>query len=1054
MGSTDHKLSGDGGIILWSWTLCILVASGFLTGCGVHSAETAGQSVDYLSVPDGFTVEQVAGPELVDFPTFATFDDEGRLFVIESTRANTMTTDEMREDPHHRIKVLEDVDGDGVYDQSTVFADSLAFPEGGTWHQGSFYVASAPHLLRFEDSDKDLVADSREVVLEGWTLYVNGALLSGPFVGPDGWFYMADARRGFEITTKEGEIIEGAGARIWRVQPDGSRLESMSGGGFDNAIEIVFTPAGETIGTMTYFVDPHAGQRDALMHWIEGGVYPKPHSVIEEDGLTRTGELMPVMTKLARISHSGLYRYEHPYFGDDYQGNLFSAQFNTGRVMRHEMSRTGATFETEESKFLTSTDPDFHPTDVLADADGSLLVVDTGGWFIEGCPLSQVAKPDIPGGIYRIRKTDGTAVDDPWGRSINMENIPPEELVEYVTDRRPKVREQAIEHLVGVGTDAVDPLREMLEVVPSEEARTSAVFALYRIGTSRAMEGVRQGLSESSSQVRNAAVRSAGLARDRQSTERLMEIVQTDKAPVRRQAATALGQIGDPAAVPALLKAAEDSNDRFVEHAVIYSLIELGQADPLLQALTRQDPDARTSALIALDQMEDSPLRRSHVEPFLMSQDQKLHEAGVWVVSRHSEWSDLVREFLGERLRTEILTGEQEESAAQLAVSFCEDAEIQQLMGDLLEEPAVSADRRELLLGAIDRCSVEELPEKWVWPIGRLLRAENTAVRSQALELVRSRGLEALAGPLEEIAGDEGEDLEVRMETLSALVTIRPQLSDQQFELLTGQLDPGAEAPIRQSAAYVLTQADLTGDQLVHLAEYHVAEADAVMLSKLIGAYEAEQSERVGTALIEALDRSSERLENLSIQDLEELMASYPESIQKAARPLIERLREQQKNRLERLEELEARLTEGDVGDGREIFFGDKVICSSCHAVGGEGGDFGPDLTNIGEIRSRHDLLEAIMYPSVSFAREYETYEVETTSSTRRGVIVEQTPEMVLLQTGPESRMRIPRDEILSIEETATSMMPPGLEQALTVDELSDLMAFLESLPRASRLEQ
>src|SRR5690606_26569270 len=107
-----------------------------------------------------------------------------------------------------------------------------------------------------------------------------------------------------------------------------------------------------------------------------------------------TGDLMPVMTKLARIAHSGLMRYRGDGLGDDYDGNLFSAVFNTGKITRHRITPVGATFKTEEEDFMTSENPDTHPTDVLQDADGSLLVVITGGWFIEGCPLSRVAKPE------------------------------------------------------------------------------------------------------------------------------------------------------------------------------------------------------------------------------------------------------------------------------------------------------------------------------------------------------------------------------------------------------------------------------------------------------------------------------------------------------------------------------------------------------------------------------------------------------------------------------------------------------------------------------------
>ena len=62
----------------------------------------------------------------------------------------------------------------------------------------------------------------------------------------------------------------------------------------------------------------------------------------------------------------------------------------------------GATFTTKDSDFLTSDNRDFHPTDVLEDADGSLLVIDTGGWYKLCCPTSQLAKPDVLGGIYRI----------------------------------------------------------------------------------------------------------------------------------------------------------------------------------------------------------------------------------------------------------------------------------------------------------------------------------------------------------------------------------------------------------------------------------------------------------------------------------------------------------------------------------------------------------------------------------------------------------------------------------------------------------------------------
>jgi hypothetical protein len=364
--------------------------------------------------------------------------------------------------------------------------------------------------------------------------------MGGPYLGPDGWLYITDARRGFAITRKEGDVLTGTGARIWRVRPDGTGLEWIAAGGFDNAVEIAFMPSGETIGTMTYFVEPQHGLRDALMHWVEGGIYPKPHPVIANDRLPLTGPLLPPMTTLARVAPAGLMRYRGSAFGAEFQGNLFSAQFNTGRVMRHVVTADGATYRTEDTPFLTSSHADAHPTDVLEDADGSLLVVDTGGWFIKGCPLSRVAKPDVEGGIYRIRRAGTPRPADPWGHSVGMASLAPERAVTHLIDTRPMVVDAAIERLVEAGPAAVPALAASLREMPDEATRTSAVFALHRIGTPDATRAVRAALEDASALVRTAAARAAGLARDRDAQAALMTMVGRDAPAVRRQAATAL----------------------------------------------------------------------------------------------------------------------------------------------------------------------------------------------------------------------------------------------------------------------------------------------------------------------------------------------------------------------------------------------------------------------------------------------------------------------------------------------------------------------------------
>src|SRR2546425_10358506 len=112
---------------------------------------------------------------------------------------------------------------------------------------------------------------------------------------------------------------------------------------------------------------------------------------------------------------------------------------------------------------------------------------------------------------------------------------------------------------------------------------------------------------------------------------------------------------------------------------------------------------------------------------------------------------------------------------------------------------------------------------------------------------------------------------------------------------------------------------------------------------------------------------------------------------------------------------LEPLLHGGDIDRGREIFFGKKAGCASCHTIMADGGDVGPDLTGVGAIRSGLDLLEAIVYPSASFVPGHEVYRVETAHEVYTGVQGESAPDSVLIISGPRDRVRIPRKEILSI---------------------------------------
>ncbi len=1004
-----------------------------------------------FQLPSGFTMESVVSGDLIAYPMFASFDDRGRLFVFESTGSNEMGTDSMLAHPTYQIRLLEDSDEDGIFDQSSIYADGIPFPMGGTWFDGSLYVAAAPDLLKYTDKDNDGRADSREVILTGWTLNSNGAILSGPFRGPDGWLYLADARRGFEITTREGTVLSGKGARIWRCLPDGSRLESMCGGGFDNSIEIIFMPSGEAIGTMTYFRDPQDGQRDALMHWVEGGVYPKYHSVIDDDALKLTGDLMPVMTKLPRVAPSGLMRYEGRAWGEEFSGNLFSAEFNTGRIIRHTIHAQGASYTTEDEVFISGLEADIHPTDVLQDAEGNLLVVVTGGWFIHGCPLSRVAKPEITGGIYRIRKEGMKKVKDPWGRSLDFEAMSTEKTIELLSGERPLLREKTCDVLVQKGPEVLADLQKALDSGP-EQTRLATIFILYRINTPESIAIARAGLLDESASVRTATARVLGMVRDRQVVEDLIPLLLDESLQVRRQAATALGQIGDPAAIPALLNATTGHQDRFVEHAIIYTLISLGQTGPLLEVLADGSTPVRRAALIALDQMDGAPALRSHILSFLTSKNDTLRNTGIWVTTHHPEWSDLVTSYL-EQIIPGNKTADGEQDAVQAMIeNFCGSPEIQAVLARKLADPGIPEGTKLDILESMSHCNTGGSSDTWRKQLVRLLQHETDVLPMAVLGLMETQQIRPPVEILNAIINNSNLGLEFRLKALGVRLQDVPALSTSELELLIKHTGGDFDPSIRQKSVQLLGRSDLDAAQLMVLAREVLPEAETFLIQGLVEAFQSDSSEAVGMALVESLQQDESHLDHLPATGLRSLFDQYPESVRRATSILFEAIGKKQAERLARLDELEQHLPKGDIGEGRKIFFG-KGTCFTCHAVGKEGSDFGPDLTNIGEIRSMHDLLEAIVFPSVSFAREYETYEIRTSDKTFTGIIRQQYRDAVLIAIGPGQEVRIPREDILSIVLHDVSLMPPGLTEQLSRQELSDLLSFLKALPyRIDRL--
>jgi putative heme-binding domain-containing protein len=968
----------------------------------------------------------------------ACLDDRGRLFVAESAGVN-LDAPALLEQRPHSIRLLRDTDGDGRYDRATTFADRLCMPMGVLALDGAVYSASPPSLWRLEEKDGSAARRTELVTRFGFT--GNAADVHGPFLGPDGWLYWTDGRHGHKIHLPDGRVLEGLAARVFRCRPDGRDVEVVCGGGMDDPVEIAFTEEGEAIATVDLLFG--APRRvDALIHCVEGGVFPY-HPCYKE--FKQTGGLLPPLADLGWVAPSGLMRYRGEALGQEYRNNLFSAQFNTHKVQRHVLERVGASFAARSEDFLVSDRPDFHPTDVLEDADGSLLVVDTGGWFGH-CPTAHIARPEVKGGIYRVRRAGAAPVPDLYGLEVKWEEAGPRDWAGLLDDPRWSVRDQAVRRLAHRGAAAIAPSRELLRGDVPVRARRNAVWALGRIEGPEAQAGVRGALADGDAGVRQAAVHLAGLNRDAAALGALLDLVVRDTPPVRREAATALGRLGRPAAVPALLLSLRTSaGDRFLEHALVFALIRIADRRQTLAGLSDPLPHVRPAALVALDQMDGSDLARDRVLPLLDTDDPALVQAVLDVVAARPAWAADVAAFLGRELARPGLTEARREGLRRALLALAGDPAVGRLVADALSREQTPRPARLLLLDVLAQAPLDPLPAAWVASLGPVLRSPDEGLLRQALAVVRGRSLSAHDALLRRIASEGGRPAEVRVAAVAAVAPRRVPLDAPLFDLVRARLDPALPPLARLAAAQALGAAHLGDDQREALAPALEA-AGPLELPHLLAAYEGCHSGAVGEKLLAALGRSP-GLPGLSPAAVRRAAESYPPEVRKGADLLCRRLEIDADRQGARLAELGPVLAGGDPPHGRAVFFGPRAACSACHAVGADGGRIGPDLTHIGAIRTGRDLLEAIVFPSATIVRGYEPYLVTTKDGrTHTGILAGESGDAIHLVNAERTLVRIPRAAVESLEPSRVSIMPQGLDQQLSRQELADLIAFLRSL--------
>ena len=997
-------------------TLALLSAGSAQEGGPPYSPE---QSMATMRIADGFRVDLVASEPDVQSPVALDIDENGRMFVVEMPGYPLDTS------PTGRVKLLEDRDGDGRFERSSVFADSLVLPTGVMRWKKGVLVTAAPDVLYLEDADDDGRAERRTVVLTGFPFTNPQHTVNAPIYGLDNWIYVANqgpvgaviykdlfGDRGSLLTfpAQPGRPGVDPHDSSVRFRPDTFEVEAIAGEsqfghsfdaygryfGNDNSHHLWH----EVIAARYLRRNPDllTGRvmHDVPDHGAAAAVFPITRSPTFEL-LTEAGEFTSACAPTVYLGGA---------FPAAYEGSVFVAEPVHNLVHRDVLVPAGPTFAArrgeEQREFLAAGDAWFRPVNFYVGPEGALYLVDYYRGRIEHPEWTSSDAQRDPatlhegrerGRIYRIvhRSTDGRAPRRP---QLGRASIP--ELVSALDEPNVWWRRTAQRLLVDRRDRPAIPLLEALAGAAAHGAgRLHALWTLHALGVLNA-DLLAPVLEDPDPGLRENAVVLAELngSLDRFANE--LERLSSDPDPrVRFQVLAALGSGSTPAAVAA-------------HKRLLFAELE----DPWMQLAGLSAESSRA--------------------PRLLARALSGREA---ITSRYTE----SRALFVRRLASMVGARAHSEEIASL---------ISLVVAPHAEPSAVRESeawwRAAALAGLADGVAGRDAAEKAVEGSREALLTladhQSGDVRTGAVRLLALTGgpgsgpvaVRALAAA-ERHARDAGTDPERRADAIDLLGIAREPGRTALFESL---VHPSQPEGVQAAAVKALGREP--GPSVGRFLLERWIELTSAVRSEAANALLKDPART--RLLVEALEEGRVQPWMLNFSQKRDLLMNRRTDIRAAARAVLEEdpgAREQTARRYA------AALNDaGDAMRGRAVF---ERACAACHTMGGtEGGDLGPDLATVRH-RPAPLLLADILWPSQAIAQKYETYVVERTSGGEQaGILGAQTPTAITLRKGPGQEITIARREIRRLVATSQSTMPADLDKGITPEEMADLIAYIK----------
>ncbi len=958
-------------------------------------------AVSTIQLQDGFRAQLIAAEPLVTDPVDIAYDENGLAYVVEMNDYPYVdpSDDEswtvQNSAPIGRIRVLEDTDGDGVYDRSDIFAEGLSWPAGIACWKGGVYVAATPDLLYLKDTTGDRRADVRRVVFHGFRKYNVQAIMNNPRWGLDHRFHVAGSSNGGLIT---GQPEDAPGIALGRndfaFDPTHEQLELLGGAGrfgnsFDdwgnrflsdirNPIQHVLFPGRYqrrnkhlAISSLLHDVAPFG---DAVPVFRTSP--PESWRVIHAERTSQSIHPERVDTAAATgyvTSSSGVTIYRGAAYPPEFHGNAFVGEVASNLVVRYVLEPDATSFTAirpyQHVDFMTSTDNWFRPVNFANAPDGTLHVLDMYRQTIEhpwSLPEDLKKRLDLTAGrdrgrIYRLlpeRYADGFVA--PPRPQLGSASI--EELVAHLENPNGWWRDTA-HRLIFERQDpqAIAPLRDLVHSSDLAVARLHALWSLQGLNALETTDLLAT-LRDSDSRVQAHAVRLSEpyLVENAELQSTVAALAGSDDTKLRFQVAFSLGEAPSEAATQVLLEILlRDGQDAWMRAAVLSSLS--GQELALLNHL-------------------------------LANADFLATEAGQSIACE-------VTGTVGAR---------------------CTDAEIGQVLDSLAAATGASP--------AFENAIVISLG-KGLKRQGKQLASVAGSGQSAGFAWLRQIIDRSIA-----TAAASDHDPNQRAAATEMIEYIDPETA---IAVLEPLVQPRVPAVVQDAAiARLGTVADPRIPGLL-LGRY---DSLSVSRQQLVVNQLMARSAWV-PALFDAIESGQVPAARVPAVRQQVYMRSENEEFRARAVALFQSTGPTNFTQL--IEEYQRLMPPaGDAQRGEAVY---QKHCANCHKLGDQGFEVGPHLSTI-KGRSDAELLVSILDPNREIAPNFLVYSAITVDGVvHTGVISSETDSTITLRGSDKNEIVLFRDDLEEFRVTNQSLMPVGLDKAITPTEMADLIALLRT---------